>query len=147
MVNYRTYLKCRIVFTSLFLIISTIIGFNRDQTIYHDVSSNIKSEELVFSILSRSENASDIYKLSIENNNDDVTEYKVYIVSDILKNNVSNNYIKYQVNDNKVKTLNMDGMIIVDKLKAYENKDIYLKIWISDTYLGNLNYDGRIIAF
>ena len=71
---------------------------------------------------------------------------KVYIVSDVMKNNIDNNYIKYQINGSDVKTLNMDGMIIVDTMQSNSKKNINLKLWISDTYEGDLSYSGRVVV-
>lgn len=143
--KYRTYLKCRIVFTSLFLIISTIVWFNRDTNLYHQVDSNLESSEVILSNFNKEVNFSN-YTLNIKNKDNNQKDYKVYLISDIMKNNISNNFIKYQVNDDSIKTLNMDGMIIIDKIEGNSSKDINLKFWISETYNGNLSYDGRIIV-
>ena len=143
----RIYLICRIVFTFLFLIISTTIWFTRDTGVYHDVKTDIQSNKLVISNLKRlSENDNTSYNLRIENKKTNEENFKVYIVPDVLATSVSNNYIKYQINDNNIKTLNMDGMILIDKLDGLESKDINLKLWISDTYPGNLNYEGRVVV-
>ena len=147
MVKFRTYLICRIIFTFLFLVSSTIIWFTRDTKVYYEVKSNIDSNVVTFSNLKRISNSDNtVYNLKIENKIDKKENYKVYIVSDVLSTNVSNNYIKYQINDNRIKTLNMDGMIIASELDGLETKDINLKLWISDTYTGNLNYSGRIVV-
>ena len=145
--NLKTYLICRIIFTFLFMITSTIIWFTRDVNIYHEVKSKIESNEVVISNLKKiSDSDNTIYNLKIENKENNTEKFKVYIVPTLLTTSVSNNYIKYQVNDNSIKTLNMDGMIIIDELKALENRNINLKLWISDTYNGNLNFSGRVVV-
>ncbi|MBR3660510.1 MAG: hypothetical protein IKN63_01210 [Bacilli bacterium] len=143
----RTYLICRIIFTFLFLIISTTVWFNRKVAVYHEVESKIESNDVIVSNLRRlSENDDKIYNLKINNNENDKQDIKVYIVPNALSESAPNNYIKYQVNDGNIKTLNMDGMIIVDTIDSHESMDINLKLWLSDTYEGNLNYDGRVIV-
>ena len=145
--NLRNYLICRIIFTFLFLITSTIIWFTRSNNIYHEVQSDIISNKIIISDLKRLNESDDkTYNLKIENKDTDSKDFKVYIVPNIIKESVSNNYIKYQVNDNSIKTLNMDGMIVVSKLNGLSEMNINLKIWISDTYPGDLNYDGMIIV-
>ena len=140
----KAYLICRIIFTIVFLIISTNIWFTRKIDIYHDVKTNIKSNEIVFSNVSK--NSNEVYNLKLENTNNSRQNIKVYIVPDIMKNNIDNNYIKYQINNKDIKTLNMDGMIIVDTIDSLEEKNIELKLWVSDTYNGDLSYSGRIVV-
>ena len=142
----RTYLVCRILFTVIFLFLSTILWFSRKNQIYHLVESNIKSNEIVFSGLSKlSERENQIYRLKLENKEDTEQMFKVYIVPDVLQNNINNNYIKYQINNKDVKTLNMDGMILIEKMNGLEEREIELKVWVSDTYEGNLSYFGRVV--
>lgn len=140
----RTYLICRIIFTTLFLIISTAIWFTKKVDVYHDVQTNIQSNEVVFSDISKNDNT--IYHLKLENKESTEQKVKVYIMPDIMKNNIDNNYIKYQINNNDVKTLNTDGMIIVDTMNSLEEKNIELKLWVSDTYNGDLSYSGRVVV-
>ena len=140
----KTYLICRIIFTTLFLIISTTIWFTRKVDVYHDVKSNVKSNQIVFSNISK--NNTEIYNLKLENTNNSKQNVKVFIVPDVMKNNLDNNYIKYQINNKDIKTLNMDGMIIVDTIDSLEEKNIELKLWVSDTYNGDLSYSGRIVV-
>lgn len=142
----RTYLICRIIFTFLFMVTSTTIWFTRTNNIYHEVKSNIESNEVIISNLKRLSEESSIYNLKLENKESNEEKFKVYIVPTVLSASVSNNFIKYQVNNNSIKTLNMDGMIIIDKLDGLESRDINLKLWISDTYEGDLNYNGRIVV-
>ncbi|MBQ8891549.1 MAG: hypothetical protein IJ068_01645 [Bacilli bacterium] len=145
--SIRAYLICRIIFTCLFLVISTNIWFKREMIVYHDVKSSIVSNEVIISNLKRQKDDDDsVYNLKLENKEDKEQDVKVYIVPDVLATSVSNNYIKYQINDGRVKTLNMDGIIIISKLESYETQDINLKLWISDTYNGDLNYEGRVVV-
>ena len=146
MVKLRTYLICRIIFTFIFMISSTYIWFNRKVDVYHEVKTSVVSNEVTFSNLKRLSEGSEIYNLKIENLDDYKKNIRVYIVPDILKNNISNNYIKYQINNNTVKTLNMDGMIMASTIDIKEEKNISLKLWISDTYIGDLNYEGRVVV-
>ena len=140
----KTYLICRIIFTTLFLIISTTVWFTRKVDVYHEVKSNIKSNQIVFSNISK--NNTEIYNLKLENTNNSKQNVKVFIVPDVMKNKLDNNYIKYQINNKDIKTLNMDGMIIVDTIDSLEEKNIELKLWVSDTYNGDLSYSGRIVV-
>ena len=140
----KTYLICRIIFTTLFLIISTTVWFTRKVNVYHDIESNIISNQIVFSDISKNDNT--IYHLKLENKEEIKQKVKVYIMPDIMKNNIDNNYIKYQINNKDIKTLNMDGMIIVDTIDSLEEKDIELKLWVSDTYNGDLSYSGRVVV-
>ncbi len=143
----KTYLICRIIFTFLFMVISTFFWFTRSVNIYHEVKSKIDSNEIIISNLKRLKESDDtVYNLKIENKDNNQENFKVYIVPTLVGTSVSNNYIKYQVNDNNIKTLNMDGMIIVDKLDGLESRNINLKLWISDTYDGNLNFEGRVVV-
>ena len=140
----KTYLICRIIFTTLFLIISTTVWFTRKVNVYHNVDSNIISNQIVFSDISKNDNT--IYHLKLENKEEIKQKVKVYIMPDIMKNNIDNNYIKYQIDNKDIKTLNMDGMIIVDTIDSLEEKDIELKLWVSDTYNGDLSYSGRVVV-
>ena len=144
--NLRTYLVCRIIFTTLFLVFSTVLWFTRKVEVYHFVETKVQSNEVVFAGLSKiSEKENQVYRLKLENKDDIEQKVKVYIIPDILQNNINNNYIKYQINNKEIKTLNMDGMILVDKMAGLEEKEIELKIWVSDTYTGNLSYSGRVV--
>ena len=142
--SLKTYLICRIIFTTLFLIISTTVWFTRKVNVYHNVDSNIISNQIVFSDISKNDNT--IYHLKLENKEEIKQKVKVYIMPDIMKNNIDNNYIKYQIDNKDIKTLNMDGMIIVDTIDSLEEKDIELKLWVSDTYNGDLSYSGRVVV-
>lgn len=86
------------------------------------------------------------YSFNISNQSDSKQDIKISIVPNLLTNNVSNNYIKYMINNESVHSLNMDGIIYIDNIDEQEIKSINLKIWISDTYPGDLNYNGRVIV-
>ena len=129
------------------MIISTYVWFNKNTSVYHEVKTSITSNEVKISNLKRlSDNDTRSYNIKIENKENQQEKFKVYIIPDVLSTSISNNYIKYQVNDNNIKTLNMDGMIMISELEGLETKDINLKLWISDTYNGDLNYEGRVVV-
>ena len=142
-----------IIYTSLFLIISTYIWFYvKDFNVYKDiqdpnitVSSNIEFENLKQVSEVEIDNINS-YSFDIKNTGDKKQDIKISIVPNMLTNNVSNNYIKYIINNEPVKSLNTDGVIYIDDIDLEETKNIELKIWISDTYLGDLNYNGRVIV-
>lgn len=140
----ETYLICRIIFTSLFLIISTIIWANRRVSIYHQIDNVVSMNEIMISDIKK-DDINNIYHLKLENTKDDTQNIKLYIVPDVLKDNINNNYMKYQINDKEVKTLNTDGMILVDKINGLEEKELDVKLWVSDSYEGNQTYSGRIV--
>ena len=145
--NSRMFLIVRIVFTMFFCTISTIIWFTRKVEIYHEVKSSVIFNDVTVSDLKKVEDSDNrVYNLKIENKDETEKNIKVYIVRDVIGNCIENNYIKYQINNENVKTLNMDGVIMISKLEGLETRDINLKLWISDTYTGNLNYDGRIVV-
>ena len=145
--NLRTYLICRIIFTFVFMVISTTIWFNRRVEIYHNVESSIKSNHVIVSNLKRlNENDNTTYTIEIENEEESEKDIKVYIVPDVMETSISNNYIKYQINNGNIKTLNMDGVIMISKLEGFTKQNIDLKLWISNTYQGDLNYEGRVIV-
>jgi len=139
-----TYLICRIIFTSLFLIISTVIWSNRRVSIYHNMNNSVSMNEITITDISKYNN-DNIYHLKLENTKEDTQNIKLYIVPDVLKENINNNYIKYQINNKDIKTLNTDGMILVDKINGLEEKNIDVKLWVSDTYVGEQTYSGRIV--
>ena len=129
------------------MIISTTLWFTRKVLVYHEIPTSLASNEVTISNLKKlSDNDNTSYNIKIENKENTEENFKVYIVPDVLSSSVSNNYIKYQIDDNSVKTLNMDGMIMISKLEGFESKDINLKLWISDTYNGDLNYEGRVVV-
>ena len=142
--NFRTYLVCRIIFTFIFMISSTYIWFNKRNNTYHYVESNFMCNEIVFSNINK--NSNEVYNLKVENKENTKQNVKVYIVPSLFDNNLSNNYIKYQVNDSEIKTLNMDGMIFVSTLDGNNALNLNLKLWVSDTYNGDLTYSGRIVV-
>lgn len=142
-----------IIFTSLFLIISSYFWFYvKDFSIYNDIhDSKIKvSNEISFKSLNKINNKNigslNSYVFDVLNETDETQEFKISIVPDLLTDNVSNNYIKYKVNEDVVRSLNTDGVIYIDNLEEQEIKSIDLKIWISDTYEGDLNFNGRVVV-
>lgn len=143
--SLKTYLICRIIFTFLFLITSTTIWFSKRNNIYHEVKSSLVCNEIVFSNIDKT-SINNTYNIKIKNKNNIKEDLKVYIIPSLFDNNISNNYIKYQINDNEIKTLNMDGMILVSSIDSLDTVDYNLKIWVSDTYMGNLTYSGRVIV-
>ena len=86
------------------------------------------------------------YEVSLKNNTLDKQKMMVYIMKSNLNSNLTNNYIKYQINDYGINSLNMDGMVYLDNINSLEEKNINLKVWISDSYLGDTNYQGYIVV-
>ena len=142
-----------IILTTLFLVSSTYYWFFvREVTYYEEIENNniLVSNEIEFTSLSKVSdkdiNSLNGYELKIQNKGIESEDIKIYIVPNILFNNVTNNYVKYQVNNGNIKSLNTDGMIYVSNLDYLETEDINLKIWLSETYMGELNYNGRVIV-
>ncbi|MBE6141180.1 MAG: hypothetical protein E7172_06635 [Firmicutes bacterium] len=152
--RYIIHYVVEIVYTSLFLIVSTYLWFvvkDRNVEALEFQKENILvSDSIAFNYLEQvSDNEiSELenYSFNIQNTGTNEENIKIYVVSDIASNTISNNYIKYQINDGRIKSLNMDGVIYIDNIEALESKDFTLKLWISDTYSGNLNYNGRVIV-
>ena len=143
-----------IITTLVFLIASTYCWFNYKglEVSYQDyektgikVSDSIAFNNLV-QVKDQDINKIKPYNFTISNITDNKEDVKITIVSDLLEDSVSNNYLKYSINDGSINTLNMDGVIYIDSLDNKETKDINLKVWISETYQGNLNYKGRVIV-
>ena len=143
--NIKTYLILRITFTFIFLILSTFIWLNKKNNLYHEYRNDIEFNEVIFSNLKK-DNQNNNYVLKINNKENIKKNLKVYIVSDILTSSVTNNFIKYQIDDNSIKTLNMDGIVYALSLDANESIQINLKLWLSDTYNGESNYFGRVVV-
>ena len=142
-----------IIYTSIFLIVSTYLWFYvKDFNIYKDIQDEniIVSESIEFNSLSQVSdkdiNKIDGYNFNIQNISDAKQDIKISIVGDMLSNNVSNNYVKYMINNRSIYSLNTDGIIYIDDIDINEIKTINLKIWLSETYSGNLNYNGRVIV-
>lgn len=149
----KIFLMTRIIITILFLTFSSYIWFNlKDFTIYKTNTREniIVSENITFSSLKQvSDNdvlKIEEYNFQIENKAVNNQNIKITIVPDVIQNNISNNYLKYIINDGEIHSLNMDGIVYIDNIEKEEIKDISLKIWISDTYKGSLNYSGRVIV-
>ena len=139
--------------TLLFLIISTYCWFNlREKDIYKTYQpENIQiSKPIVFDSLEKVSDEKietiDGYEFTISNQGANTKNVKIMVVGDLLTDNVSNNYIKYSINNTEVRSLNIDGIISVFDILESETKNINLKIWISESYSGNLNYNGRVIV-
>jgi len=149
----KIFLMTRIIITILFLTFSNYIWFNlKDFTVYKTNTREniIVSENITFSSLKQvSDNdvlKIEEYNFQIENKAVNNQNIKITIVPDVIQNNISNNYLKYIINDGEIHSLNMDGIVYIDNIEKEEVKDISLKIWISDTYNGSLNYSGRVIV-
>ena len=142
-----------LIYTTIFLIGSTYYRFCiKDFSVYREVLNNniVVSENINFTSLEvRDED--DIstlngYSFDISNQGNSKQNIKISIIPNLLTDNVSNNYVKYMINNTSVHSLNMDGVIYIDNIDEMETKNINLKIWISDTYSGDLNYNGRVIV-
>ena len=150
--KYNKIIKNRLISileVLIFLIVSTIIWLNyrEKEIVYSDYlnKDNITLENLK---VGNQENIDKIktYNLTISNQSSNNQDIKIMIARDLLNNSISNNYLKYSINDGRIYSLNMDGIIYIDNLNSKETKDIKLKVFISDTYQGDLNYKGRIIV-
>lgn len=146
------YYIINIIYTTIFLIGSTTYWYfnikgiqdNLDDYNIH-VVNEIKLDNLE-QVSDKETNSLASYEVSLKNNTLDKQKMMVYIMKSNLNSNLTNNYIKYQINDYGINSLNMDGMIYLDNLNSLEEKNINLKVWISDTYLGDTNYQGYIVV-
>ena len=146
------YYIINIIYTTIFLIGSTTYWYfnikgiqdNLDDYNIH-VVNEIKLDNLK-QISDKETNSLASYEVSLKNNTLDKKKMMVYIMKSNLNSNLTNNYIKYQINNYGINSLNMDGMIYLDNLNSLEEKNINLKIWISDSYLGDINYQGYIVV-
>ena len=144
-----------IIYTTLFLIISTTYWYFNIRGIQDNIDADLKqmavvSNEIKLDNLKQlSDNETkylNSYDVSLTNQTNEKRKVKVYIMKSNLNKNLTNNYIKYQMNDYNINSLNMDGMIYLDNLNSLEEKNINLKIWISDSYKGDINYQGYIVV-
>lgn len=150
--KFFVYHLTSIIYTTLFLIISTTYWYfnikgiqdNLDDYNIH-VVNEIKLDNLK-QISDKETNSLASYEVSLKNNTLDKKKMMVYIMKSNLNSNLTNNYIKYQINNYGINSLNMDGMIYLDNLNSLEEKNINLKIWISDSYIGDINYQGYIVV-
>lgn len=141
-----------LIFTTIFLIGSTTYWYfnikgiqdNLDDYNIH-VVNEIKLDNLK-QVSDKETNSLASYEVSLKNNTLDKQKMMVYIMKSNLNSNLTNNYIKYQINDYGINSLNMDGMIYLDNINSLEEKNIDLKVWISDSYLGDTNYQGYIVV-
>ncbi len=141
-----------LIFTTIFLIGSTTYWYfnikgiqdNLDDYNIH-VTNEIKLDNLK-QVSDKETNSLASYEVSLKNNTLDKQKMMVYIMKSNLNSNLTNNYIKYQINDYGINSLNMDGMVYLDNINSLEEKNINLKVWISDSYLGDTNYQGYIVV-
>lgn len=146
------YYIINIIYTTIFLIGSTTYWYfnikgiqdNLDDYNIH-VVNEIKLDNLK-QVSDKETNSLASYEVSLKNNTLDKQKMMVYIMKSNLNSNLTNNYIKYQINDYGINSLNMDGMIYLDNINSLEEKNIDLKVWISDSYLGDINYQGYIVV-
>ncbi len=146
------YYIINIIYTTIFLIGSTTYWYfnikgiqdNLDDYNIH-VVNEIKLDNLK-QVSDRETNSLASYEVSLKNNTLDKKKMMVYIMKSNLNSNLTNNYIKYQINNYGINSLNMDGMIYLDNINSLEEKNIDLKVWISDSYLGDTNYQGYIVV-
>lgn len=146
------YYIINIIYTTIFLIGSTTYWYfnikgiqdNLDDYNIH-VVNEIKLDNLK-QVSDKETNSLASYEVSLKNNTLDKKKMMVYIMKSNLNSNLTNNYIKYQINDYGINSLNMDGMVYLDNINSLEEKNINLKVWISDSYLGDTNYQGYIVV-
>lgn len=153
--KFFIYHLTSIIYTTLFLIISTTYWYFNIRGIQDNIDADLKqmavvSNEIKLDNLKQlSDNETkylNSYDVSLTNQTNEKRKVKVYIMKSNLNKNLTNNYIKYQINDYNINSLNMDGMIYLDNLNSLEEKNINLKIWISDSYIGDINYQGYIVV-
>ena len=153
--KFFVYHLTSIIYTTLFLIISTTYWYFNIRGIQDNIDADLKqmavvSNEIKLDNLKQlSDNETkylNSYDVSLTNQTNEKRKVKVYIMKSNLNKNLTNNYIKYQINDYNINSLNMDGMIYLDNLNSLEEKNINLKIWISDSYKGDINYQGYIVV-
>ena len=153
--KFFVYHLTSIIYTTLFLIISTTYWYFNIRGIQDNIDADLKqmavvSNEIKLDNLKQlSDNETkylNSYDVSLINQTNEKRKVKVYIMKSNLNKNLTNNYIKYQINDYNINSLNMDGMIYLDNLNSLEEKNINLKIWISDSYIGDNNYQGYIVV-
>ena len=146
------YYIINIIYTTIFLIGSTTYWYfnikgiqdNLDDYNIH-VVNEIKLDNLK-QVSDKETNSLASYEVSLKNNTFDKQKMMVYIMKSNLNSNLTNNYIKYQINNYGINSLNMDGMVYLDNINSLEEKNINLKVWIRDSYLGATNYQGYIVV-
>ena len=146
------YYIINIIYTTIFLIGSTTYWYfnikgiqdNLDDYNIH-VVNEIKLDNLK-QVSDKETNSLASYEVSLKNNTFDKQKMMVYIMKSNLNSNLTNNYIKYQINNYGINSLNMDGLVYLDNINSLEEKNIDLKVWISDSYLGDTNYQGYIVV-
>ena len=153
--KFFVYHLTSIIYTTLFLIISTTYWYFNIRGIQDNIDADLKQMAVVSNEI-KLDNLKQLgdnetkylnsYDVSLINQTNEKRKVKVYIMKSNLNKNLTNNYIKYQINDYNINSLNMDGMIYLDNLNSLEEKNINLKIWISDSYIGDINYQGYIVV-
>lgn len=153
--KFFVYHLTSIIYTTLFLIISTTYWYFNIRGIQDNIDADLKQMAVVSNEI-KLDNLKQLndnetkylnsYDVSLTNQTNEKRKVKVYIMKSNLNKNLTNNYIKYQINDYNINSLNMDGMIYLDNLNSLEEKNINLKIWISDSYIGDINYQGYIVV-
>ena len=120
----KIFLMTRIIITILFLTFSSYIWFNlKDFTVYKTNTREniIVSENITFSSLKQvSDNdvlKIEEYNFQIENKAVNNQNIKIIIVQDVIQNNISNNYLKYIINDGEIHSLNREGIVYIDNKK------------------------------
>lgn len=138
-----------IICTLIFLIGSTYYWFFiRDFDVYAmslQRANIVVSNDIYIKSLTKSQDEVIPYKFSITNQSEEVKTVKISVIPD-YQTKLSNNYIKYTVNNEKyVRSLGMDGVIYITNLEGLEEKDFSLKLWVSETAPEGLDYDARVV--
>ena len=120
------YYIINIIYTTIFLIGSTTYWYfnikgiqdNLDDYNIH-VVNEIKLDNLK-QVSDKETNSLASYEVSLKNNTFDKQKMMVYIMKSNLNSNLTNNYIKYQINNYGINSLNMDGMVYLDNINSLE---------------------------
>ena len=140
-----------IIYTSLFLIISTLYWYHNIYGIRDNAMLDKFQENQIMFVGTLNKVSEDkieeltSYSLNLKNSTNDVKKIKVYVANKNYNSELSNNYVKFQINDEYINTLNMDGLVYCDDVLGNQEKQIKIKLWISNTYQGNNSYDPVII--
>ncbi len=146
-IKIRNYYLTRIIYTILFLIFTTFYWYFNLKDINYQTANNLNNIKTIsFNNLKQVSDslAKDLTPLKVNiKNEEERREIKIFIVPTTTK--ISNNYIKYQINDEDIHSLNLDGMIYLDNLNPNEERNLTLKLWISENYQGYVKYSGNIV--
>lgn len=155
----------RIIFTSLFLILSTYLWFSSsplrlkalDSTYFkqaflqiEEVGNSVILED-AYPQLDEYGLESEGYTFKIINNNNNKVKYKINFVSD-SSNTLDNKYIRYSYNVNggaysEPQYLSDDGLLIIDNLNSLTENIYNLKFWIdydAGNEIMNKSFSARI---